>query len=336
MKKKLLIPLIILGLLFLAGALFFMARPLILNHRLSSEQTETIIEIPQGYGITAIAGLLEREKVIDSASLFILAARLNRQAGSLKAGEYVLSPHLSNRQILEVLTKGKVRLHQVVIPEGFNFAQIKARLTSLGVIDMAKADDLFADQEFMAELGLEAPSLEGFLFPDTYLLPKGLKARQVFTLMVKRFMNKWNELTQNGDVSSLSRLKLVTLASIIEEEARLPEERKLISGVYHNRLRKGMRLQADPTVIYGIPDFEGPLTKKDLEYPSPFNTYLHKGLPPGPICSPGQASLAAALNPAKTKSIYFVAKGDGSHYFSKSYREHRKAVRKLRRLKKNH
>ena len=336
MKKKLLVPLIILTLLLLAVFAFLIAKPLILDHRCGTEKTEIVVEVPQGLGISAIAKLLEEKKVTDSASLFVIAARLSNQAGSLKAGEYSLSPHFTNRRILEALTRGKVRLHQLIIPEGFNLKQIKARLAASGVINMTGADNLFTDPEFIAALGIRAPSLEGFLFPDTYLLPKGVKARQVLTIMVKRFTAKWNKLAQKGNASGLSRLQVVTLASIIEKEARLPEERKLISSVYHNRLKKGMRLQADPTVIYGIPDFKGTLTKKDLEYPSPFNTYLHRGLPPGPICSPGQASLAAALEPAKTKSIYFVAKGDGSHYFSSNYREHRKAVRKLRRYRKNH
>jgi UPF0755 protein len=227
-----------------------------------------------------------------------------------------------------------VLLRALVIPEGFTMHQIVRRAAARKLLNLDQALALLTDRDFIKSLGLKAPSLEGYLFPTTYLLPKNLGARAALTVMVRRFQAVWRELAPQAKARGLSQRQAVILASIIEREAMLDSERPLISAVYHNRLKKGMRLQADPTVIYGMARFDGNLRKRDLGEDTPYNTYVHPGLPPGPICSPGRASLEAAVEPARTKDLYFVAKGDGSHQFSRSYRAHVNAVNRYQRRRR--
>ena len=189
-------------------------------------------------------------------------------------------------------------------------------------------------KSFAAGLGVDGSTLEGYLFPDTYSFARGLGEAAVLARLVRRFNEQWEDLAPHTAPNGLDKRQVVILASIIEREAMRDDERPLVSAVYHNRLAKGMPLQADPTVIYGIPEFEGLLTREDLGHDSPYNTYLIKGLPPGPICSPGAASLSAALRPADSKHLYFVARGDGGHQFSNTYQEHRRAVRRYRNKRK--
>ena len=290
------------------------------------------VEIPRGTGLAKTAELLAQAQVVEHPWLFMVAARLSGRGGHLRAGEYSFSPAMTLDQILDTLVRGKVLQHKLMIPEGFTLEQIADRLQE---IKLAKKDEVLAlarDARFLGKLGLKGTdSLEGYLFPDTYFFARGLEARAILTAMAQRFLKVWKDLADQAATRGLSRRKAVILASIIEREAQLDSERPLVSAVYQNRLDQGMRLQADPTVIYGLDDdLEGPLLRRHLEQESPYNTYLNKGLPPGPICSPGKASLVAAVNPAQAGFLYFVAKGDGSHHFSKTYREHAQAVRRYR------
>ncbi len=310
------------------------ARQAILNHRAQPDAEPKIVDIPTGLGLGDVTRLLNNAGVVDHPLLFKLAARLTARHQSLKAGEYRLSASLSYDAILETLHRGRVLMHVVTLPEGFTLEQILDRLAQAGLVDRKNAQDLANDQDYLNELGIKSDSMEGFLFPDTYSFAKGLSANAILGRMYRRFKSAWQPLAPAAQEMGLSRLQAVTLASIIERETSLDSERPLVSAVYHNRLRRKMPLQADPTVIYGMDDFTGNLTREDLHNDTPYNTYTRAGLPPGPICSPGRASLHAAVHPAKADYLYFVARGDGSHHFSAAYREHVNAVNRYQKKRR--
>jgi UPF0755 protein len=310
------------------------AKQALLNHRAQAWAQAKLIDIPKGAGLSSVTSILSQAGLVDQPLLFKLAARLTRRHKSLKAGEYRLSAAQSYDSILDALHRGRVVLHMVTLPEGFTLEQIVDRLAEAGLIDRRDALDLAQDQDYLREQGIKAGSMEGYLFPDTYRFAKGLSSRAILGRMFRRFQQAWRPLAQAAKAQGMSRLQAVTLASIIERETSLDAERPLVSAVYHNRLRSKMPLQADPTVIYGMDDFNGNLTKKDLREDTPYNTYTRAGLPPGPICSPGKASLHAAVHPAQAKYLYFVAKGDGSHYFSASYRQHVNAVNRYQKTRR--
>ena len=310
------------------------AKQALLNHRAQPDGQALIVEIPKGRSLAQVAQILTSAGVVDHPTLFKLAARLTGRHQSLKAGEYRLSPSLSYDAILKTLHRGRVVQHLVMLPEGFTLEQIVDRLAEAKLVERQAALDLAYDKDYLNELGIKADSMEGFLFPDTYRFAKGLSARAVLGRMFRRFKTAWHPLAKAAKELGLSRLQAVTLASIIERETSQDIERPLVSAVYHNRLRRKMLLQADPTVIYGIEDFDGNLTRADLRTDNPYNTYTRAGLPPGPICSPGRASLYAAVHPAQANYLYFVARGDGSHYFSVSYREHVNAVNRYQKRRR--
>jgi UPF0755 protein len=232
--------------------------------------------------------------------------------------------------ILHKLVTGDVMKYRITIPEGYTVRQIVLRLQELGIIEEQEEFlKLAFSAEFAAGLGIEGKSIEGYLFPDTYLLPKGVSPIEIIKTMVGKFKQVYGPDCEHRAVElAMTDRQIVTLASIIEKETGVAEERPLISAVFHNRLKRGIPLCSDPTVIYGIADFDGNLRKKDLEQWTPYNTYLKKGLPPGPIANPGRSSLLAALYPAPVQYLYFVSRNDGSHYFSTTLREHNEAVRR--------
>ncbi len=317
--------------LFLPGIMW--SGQLLLEHRADPAGAARVVEIGRGQGLAETAELLAKAGVIDHPWLFLLASRLTHERSSVQAGEYEFSPAMSYGRILGDLSRGRVLMHTVVIPEGFTLPQILERLAEQRLLDPAEAKALARDRDFIRSLGLEGDSLEGYLFPDTYRLARHLGARAVLTAMATRFQREWQTLAEKARAAGISRSRAVTLASIIEREARLAPERPLISAVYHNRLKLGMRLQADPTVSYGLEGFEGRLTREDLNTDHPYNTYTREGLPPGPICSPGLASLEAAIAPAAVNYLYFVARGDGSHAFSRDYQEQINNVNRYQKKK---
>ncbi len=316
-------------LLFSPGLLWL--RQELLAHVADPAGQPRLVEIAKGSGLEATAELLARAGVIDHPWLFMLASRLTDERQVIQAGEYELSPAMSYARILETLGKGRVYLHSLVIPEGFTLTQALTRLGEARWADSSQAAALARDREFIASLGLEGGSLEGYLYPDTYRFAKGASSKAVLTAMTRRFQEHWQPLEPRARQMGMNRRQAVTLASIIEREAKVASERQLISAVYHNRLKIGMRLQADPTVSYGLKDFDGRLTREHLNTDHPYNTYTREGLPPGPICSPGLASLEAALNPAKVDYLYFVATGDGSHAFSRDYEDQVRNVNRYQR-----
>ena len=295
----------------------------------SADTVEQNVTVPAGQGLKATAADLHDRGIIRNAFKFNLYARIKGYDKKVKAGEYRLKPSYSPRKILDIIVSGRVQLYKITIPEGYNLVQIADMMPAAG---LGSVQDFLAaanDGSLAAAYNIPGDSFEGYLFPDTYHFPKGVAPEKIIKTMVRRFQEVFTAAWEKrARERNMTVHQVVTLASIIEKETGAPAERPVISSVFHNRLKKDMRLASDPTVIYGIKDFDGNLTRKDLITLTPYNTYKIKGLPPGPIANPGAEAIQAALYPADTDYLFFVSKRDGSHYFSKTYPEHEKAVRK--------
>jgi len=288
--------------------------------------------IPKGAGVRQIKTILAMEGVIKDDLRFLILARVTESSKRLRAGEFAIDRNLKPGDVLKILEQGKVIQHRLTIPEGLTIAQIAAIYADAGWVTREEFLSLCNQKTFIRKLGIHQDSLEGYLFPDTYVLIRGeTNTRTIITTMVRRFLTVWQEVADDEKKYPMDRHQVVTLASIIEKETAAPKERPLIARVFLNRLQRSMRLQSDPTVSYGLPDFNGKLTRKDLNRETPYNTYVIKALPPGPICNPGQAAIEAVFHPAESKAIYFVSKNDGTHIFSKTLKAHNRAVRKYQR-----
>jgi len=289
-----------------------------------------VTEIDMGTGARQIASELEEQGIIRNRNLFFLMTVLKGAREILKAGEYEFRKDDSLNSILNRIIEGRVRLRKITIPEGKNIYQISLILGENKIVHPEKFLSLVTDPDYVkSETGINTNSLEGYLFPDTYFFPKNAGTTKVVKTMTQHFIKVFNQLKNNGYKSSLSDHEVVTLASMIEKETGYDPEKDLVSAVFYNRLRIGMKLDCDPTVIYGLGrDYDGNLTKKDLQSDNPYNTYRNRGLPPGPIANPGRESLKAAFNPADKDYLYFVSKGDNTHVFSRTYNEHIRAVNK--------
>jgi UPF0755 protein len=295
----------------------------------------TLVEIASGLNVRQIARSLEEQGIIRDASKFVMASRFFRAANRLQAGVYEFGPEYSEIEVLLALKHGEVAGRTVTIPEGYRAAQIAALLD--GVLDVPAAEfmDLVHDPALASSLGVSAPSLEGYLHPETYRVRLDATPREIVVMMVDETMRLFDfAKAARAESLGLSVHEILTLASIIEMEAMLDAERARISAVYHNRLERGWKLEADPTVRYAIGRFRRRLYYKDLDVESPYNTYRRAGLPPGPICSPGKASIEAALRPAPgSDEFFFVANGDGTHTFSETFAEHVKARQRIARAR---
>ncbi len=287
------------------------------------------VYIPFGSGVRQIKDTLAKEGVIKDDIRFLLMSRYQNRYKKLKAGEYQFQLPITPKEVFTIIESGKVVQHRITIPEGLTVKQIATIIAGGNYIKRDKFINLCTDQEFIKSLGLDVSSLEGYLYPDTYLLTREkLSARAIITMMVKRFQDVWSEVSQGGKkVLDFDRHQIVTLASIVEKETGAAHERPLIAGVFLNRLEKKMRLQSDPTVIYGIKDFDGNIRKKDLRTPTPYNTYTLPALPAGPICNPGKEALKAVFQPQQSNYLYFVSRNDGTHVFSTNLKDHNRAVR---------
>ncbi len=296
----------------------------------------TTINIPQGVSFSKISNILTGKRIINDKTNFKLLAYLMGATHNVKYGEYLFSSSMRPTTILEKLLDGEVVLHEVTIPEGYTDKQIAQTLNEKGLLNNVQGFlQLTHDRVFIASLDITAPSLEGFLYPDTYKLSKGLSPGEIIKKMVGQFKTVYTpELQQRAAAIGMSMLQVVTLASMIEKETSVPSERFLISAVFHNRLKLRMRLQSDPTVIYAMHITDDVITKKDLRTKDPYNTYTHYGLPPGPICDPGKESIIAAMYPADVKYLYFVANNDGSHEFTRTLQEHNHYVNLYQRNNK--
>lgn len=317
-----------LGLIYLATSLFI---------PVSQEREIKIIEIPDGTGLRQVAHLLMDQNLISSEQPFVSIVKMMGAERQIHAGEYQFHTAMSPIAILNELRNGNVLRHEVTIPEGYNIEQIARLLNYRGLVSYEEFLRLSRHPSFLRSLGIEGESLEGYLYPETYYFSKGEGERKIIQTMISTFNQFYTlDMEEKARVLSMTRREIVTLASIIEKETSVGNERPLISAVFHNRLKRRIRLQSDPTVIYGLPDFDGNLTRKDLRVHSPYNTYWVKGLPPGPIANPGNESLIAVLNPAPVDYLYFVSKNNGTHYFSKTLSEHNGAVQRYQKNRRRH
>jgi UPF0755 protein len=335
-----------LGLRLPIALLFFLGFPVfwliwigayVLSPGPAMPQKQIEVVIPARTSLSAIAEILAENKVIRDKTRFAMLALLTGSGNKLKAGEYVFETGKRPFFVIDRLKRGEVLYRPVTIPEGTDMVKIAQILAAGGWVNSQRFLDLAHDPEILADYGIQADSLEGYLFPDTYYLSKGQQSTaEIIRMMVDHHFQVFDELTKDSSRSpevQLTHHKIVTLASIVEKETGREEERGLVASVYLNRLAKGMRLQADPTVGYGLKKNSGELSRNDLESPSMYNTYKITGLPPGPISNPGRAALKAVLLPPESDYLFFVAKDDKSHYFSRTLQEHNKAVARYRKGK---
>ncbi|MCY3826384.1 MAG: endolytic transglycosylase MltG [Candidatus Dadabacteria bacterium] len=293
-----------------------------------------IVEIPQGLGLSAIAEKLEVEGVVRKAEVLFFSAFLSGTHRKLKHGEYVFSAGEAPYTVHRKLRRGEVSLKRVTFPEGITLVQMAGILDASQIVSREEFLAVAENSEYSTKkLGVDVSSLEGFLFPDTYFFARDCSAEKVIETMLGRFREVYATL---GIASPQPDIKeIVTIASLIEKETAFPPERPLVSAVIRNRLRKEMKLEFDPTVIYALGEkFDGNIRKKDQSFPSPYNTYVVSGLPPGPIAAPGLDSIRAALEPADVDYLYFVSNGGGVHVFSSTYRDHQNAVKRLLKKEK--
>ncbi|MDD5475687.1 MAG: endolytic transglycosylase MltG [Syntrophales bacterium] len=294
---------------------------------LNTEIQSVIITIPRGAPFYNIAAMLEEEGLLRSKKAFYIVARLKGAHNTLKAGEYEIKGGESPSTVIERLRRGDVVVHFITVPEGFTIYQVAERLAAHGLADAEVFLERVHDVSLLSSMGIDAASAEGYLFPDTYALTRSKNEEAIIRFMVRSFREAVPaDMADKAQLMGFTLKEILTLASIIEKESATEEEKPLISSVFHNRLKRGMRLQSDPTVTYGLDEFEGRIRKRDLERYTPYNTYRIRGLPPGPICNPGLSSIKAALEPADVNYLYFVSRNDGTHHFSSNLSDHNKAV----------
>ena len=297
-----------------------------------SKSTQKTLTIPKGKGFSWVANELEHQGIIPNAATFKLLQRLKYPDITIKAGEFDLSQSYSQQDLIEKLGRGDVIVYQVTLIDGWSFKQFKQHLAKeTRLVQTIKS---LTNKEILAKIGATETHPEGLFAPETYFFQKGDSdidiLKRSYDKQQENLTEAWQAHQNSVNQKHIdSPYKVLILASIIEKETGKESERETISGVFYNRLKIGMKLQTDPTVIYGMGDkFNGNIRRKDLRTDTPYNTYTRYGLPPTPIAMPGKASILAALNPQKTEAIFFVGKGDGSHYFSKSLKEHNRAVAK--------
>lgn len=329
---------ILIGVFLLVAGGLSIGLYVVLNHYgntpIADLKSDIIIQIRSGQSFREMVKQLSRVGLLRDPVKFRLLARVRRLDTKIQAGEYKFSPPVTPNEILKTLSTGQTILYSVTIPEGYHLYQIAELLENTGILDGKRFIAAALDPEQVRKSGIDGNSFEGYLFPDTYRFPKEIEADTVIKTMLNRFrevfMPEWGK---KGHSFSLSLHEVVTLASMVEKETGVPSERPLIAAVFLNRLKRGMRLESDPTVIYGIEDFNGNLTHEDLERYTPYNTYKIQGLPPGPIANPGLDSLKSILNPADEPYIYFVSKNNGTHVFSRTIKEHNRAVKKYQKVR---
>lgn len=301
------------------------------NKKSGHPSQEIIFEIPKGTSVINVASQLKEKGIVNNPLVFRLMYQILYYPTPIKAGEYKVVLPTSIKEVLQLLVKGQVYLRAITIPEGLTRLEIADLLANK--LSFFPAEDFIAataSNTLIKDLDPEASNLEGYLFPETYYFPKGVTAFDVAKAMVEQFRQIFTPVWRARAIQlGFSVREIVTLASLIEKETSRPEERSLISAVFHNRLQRKMKLDCDPTIIYALKlcgKYDGRLGWKDLKLDSPYNTYLYPGLPPGPIANPGAAALEAALYPADVDYLYFVSRNDGTHVFSRTLQEHNRNV----------
>lgn len=320
------------------STVFAFSVPFLSRNRLDAQLYK--VEIPEGAPASRITEILYSDKIIQSGFAFKLYVSIFGHGRRLKAGRYYLSPSMTNARIASILAKGRATAGdiRVTFPEGASIYRMSRILESSGVKVEGGSFAALAGEGLTREVRLKYPflsqvkgrSLEGYLFPDTYFLPESIELQRLAEIMLDRFSEVMIPVFASSGYGKYDLHQILTLASIIEKEAEVPDERAVISSVFHNRLNIGMALQADPTVKYILENPTVRVRFAQLKTDSPYNTYKHRGLPPGPICSPGIASVKAAMDPARTDYLYFVSNADGTHTFSRTWEEHREAAERFR------
>jgi len=310
----------------LAGFGIFVVRPA------GEGKNVQILDFAEGYSLRRFAGELEKAGIISNAGLFVLYARIAGADARIKAGDYQLNDGQSPREILRRMVAGEIFGHRFAVPEGYSMYQVAELLESRGLYERKDFLKECCNRSLLRELGIGGASVEGYLYPSTYMIRPKMDVADIIRMMVGQFDKVYGQrLSEKATALGISTKEIVTLASMIEKEAVVPAERPLIASVFTNRLKMGMPLQSDPTAVYGVRAFSGKVSKRDIMRPSRYNTYVIKGLPPGPIGNPGDDAVNAAITPATTPYLYFVAKKDGTHHFSATLDEHNRAVRKYLR-----
>ena len=300
-----------------------------LNTPLALTDSGRVFEIAPGSSLRSVAAELERLGILGSALLFRLHARLERQAGAIKAGEYELQPGLTPASLLQLLVSGRTRSYSITLVEGWNFREMMAVVGRHEALTHTLEG--LPDDEVMTRLGYPGEHPEGRFFPDTYQFPRGTSDLQFLQRALRRMEQVLADHWENrrAGLPLQTPYDALILASIVEKETGAAHERPEIAGVFVRRLEKGMKLQTDPTVIYGMGErFDGNIRRRDLQEDTPYNTYVHKGLPPTPICMPGGDAIKAVLHPQEGNALYFVSRGNGTHQFSATLKQHNAAVRK--------
>lgn len=289
-------------------------------------------EVKQGEKPRLLAEQLEQEGIVSSARFFYWYGRLTGKNAKFKAGDYRFSTKMRPSEVMAIIMSGVSYGYPLTVPEGYSMAQIAELIENFRPGAGERFLKLCSDKKFIAGLGFNPVpvSLEGYLFPDTYLIGRKVPEAEIIKTMVRKYRSVFTpELSNRAQMLGMTEHQIVTLASIVEKETGARHERPLIASVFHNRLKKKMRLQSDPTVIYGVASYNGNITRKDLERYTPYNTYKINGLPIGPIANPGKDAILAALYPAESEFLYFVSHNNGTHEFTTNYDDHRKAVVKF-------
>lgn len=324
---SLLLGCVFLGSMTIFGGLYLWSGP-------AGEAEKTVV-IPLHSGTIVIGEKLEQAGIIRSAEAFRVYAILTGAARRLKAGEYAFAPKSNLAQVVRKLETGEVVRHAVTIPEGYTMGQIAQKLEQAGLVSAQDFLTVGTDARLVKAWEIPGRTLEGFLFPDTYQFTKGMTARQIAKQMVGQYRSKLSpELIAGGKAQGADLLKLTTMASIIEREVRAKPEQPVVASVFYNRMKKRKRLESCATVLYSQGRISGALSLEDLETQSPYNTYRHRGLPPGPIGNPGLNALRAAAFPAQTEYLFFVVRPDGTHVFSETFEEHKRAKWKQKRARR--
>ncbi len=324
--------LFILVVITIAGITYNLVHLFRAGRKVVGEEVEIII--PEGANARSVSELLEGQQVIPSARRFLIAAKITGQEKRIKAGRYVMHKGMGVQAALDKLVKGETKPLRVTVPEGLTVEEIAVLLEQALGIDGSVFLALAKDAKGARSMGIERNGFEGFLFPNTYDFNHGVSEEEVLKRMVKEFWQTFNDsMKQRAEDIGFSVYQTVILASLIEEEAMLEREHATISQVYHKRLKLSKALECDATIQYALGEHKERLLYSDLKIDSPYNTYLHRGLPPGPIANPGRSALIAALSPAESDYLYYVARGDGSHIFSKTAKQHYQAIERVRQGK---
>ena len=292
-----------------------------------------LVDIPTGASFIEVTNILSDAGLVENRFLFYGVAGVKRGIRSIRAGEYEFTTSLSPSEMVDKLIHGDIKYYPVTIHEDYSLKEIAARLKEYKLIDEKAFFELMGDKEFLSSMKVPGGSLEGYLFPDTYFFNRSMSTRQITRVMVDRFWRKISpEMINKAQKKGLSLHQFVTLASLVGKESGHSAEKPMIAAVFYNRLKKRMPLQSDPTAVYDLKDFNGKVLRSHYKRESPYNTYVIRGLPPGPIANPGLDSFQAVLNPAEVDYLYFVSQKDGTHFFSSSLNDHNNAVHRFRNV----